>query len=58
MANQYNAIVYQAGLTGTAANYTVSLANTQLISNSSAVTLTQETIYAPDTDMYKSLLNV
>ena len=56
MANQYNAIVYQAGLTGTAANYTVSLANTQLISNSSAVTLTQETIYAPDTDMYKSLL--
>ena len=57
MANQYNAIVYQGGLTGTAANYTVSLANTQLISNSSAITLTQETIYAPDTDMYKSLLD-
>jgi len=57
MANQYNSIVYQGGLTGTAANYTVSLANTQLISNSSAITLTQETVYAPDTYMYKSLLN-
>ena len=48
MANDYFSMFYGFGFTGTSANYTVTPTSPTFISNSSAITLTETTIYNPN----------
>lgn len=57
MVRSHFGIMYGLGFTGTAANYVVTKDSTQLISDTSAVTLTQGVEYTTsESRMYKSLL--
>ena len=56
MAGEYFSIFYGGGFTGTSANYSVESTNPTFISSSSAITLTETTIYNPDLSLESQTL--
>tara|TARA_R110000787_G_scaffold1058_4_gene3871 strand:- start:9757 stop:13716 length:3960 start_codon:yes stop_codon:yes gene_type:complete len=59
LVEKYNGIVYGLGFTGISANYSVTKDSAQLISDSSAVTLTQGVVYTTSDDRkYKTILEL
>jgi len=59
MVEKYNGIVYGLGLSGTSANYSVTKDSTELISDSSAITLTQGIEYTTSENRkYKTIVEL